>query len=124
MPLAATSCQTTKKTATDSSGSTARVSPPRHVPDGTTGAAESTCDSSAAMATNTDTRTQLRLAALLGIAALSTSFIDPGAERPQDTWPNLSTLRLTYSTRPMTSCVEGASSRPDRTVTELDRIEI
>ena len=55
MPLAAASCHTTKNTTTDSSGSAARVSRPRHLPDGAMLAGESTCDSSGAMSTKTDT---------------------------------------------------------------------
>src|SRR6476646_9005964 len=53
--LAATSCHTTKNTTKDSSGRAARVSRPRHLPDGTTLAGKSSCGSSGAMSTKTDT---------------------------------------------------------------------
>ena len=52
---AAASCQTMKKTISDSSGSAARVSLPRHLFLGATAAGEPTCDSSGAISTNTDT---------------------------------------------------------------------
>ena len=55
MPLVAASCQTMKKTISDSRGSAARVSLPRHLPLGATVTGESICDSSGAISTNTDT---------------------------------------------------------------------
>src|SRR6185295_2226517 len=59
MPLAATTCQTVKKTTRDNSGSAARVSRPRHRPEGVTEAGEPSCGSSGAISTKTDTSCQL-----------------------------------------------------------------
>lgn len=55
MPLAAAICHTMKKTIRDSTGSAARVSPPRHLFVDATVVGESACDSSGAISTNTDT---------------------------------------------------------------------
>ena len=55
IPLAAANCHTPKKTIRDSSGSAARSSGPRHLFAGATTTGESTCDSSGAISTNTDT---------------------------------------------------------------------